>query len=95
VTRKAKFRIWAIVLGVGRIFSEKYRPNDLGAIFFQKYCSKFTFISCRLGQLFVFKFPNFDQKFVWAKVLIYQGSISGDILTKFGTFFHKMSGRTV
>jgi prolipoprotein diacylglyceryltransferase len=27
------FAIWAIFLGVGRIFSEKYRPNDLGAIF--------------------------------------------------------------
>jgi prolipoprotein diacylglyceryltransferase len=29
------FAIWAIFLGVGRLVSEKYRPNDLGAIFFK------------------------------------------------------------
>jgi hypothetical protein len=27
------FAIWAIFFGIGHIFSEKYRPNDLGATF--------------------------------------------------------------
>jgi hypothetical protein len=62
---------------------------ELGAFFTEKYRPKFTLISSRFGQLFVVKFPNFDQKFVWAKVLIYQGSILGDIMTKLGAFFTK------
>jgi hypothetical protein len=27
---------WAIFWAVGAFFSDKYRPNDLGAIFFKK-----------------------------------------------------------
>jgi hypothetical protein len=57
-------------LALGAFFSEKYRPNDLGACFL-KNRPKFTLISSRFGQLFVLKIPYFDQKFIWAKVLIY------------------------
>jgi hypothetical protein len=58
-------------LALGAFFSEKYRPNDLGAIFFKKNRPKFTLISSRFGLLFDLKFPNFDQIFIWAEVLIY------------------------
>jgi hypothetical protein len=57
-------------LALGAFFSKKYRPNDLGA-FFSKNRPKFTLISARFGLLFDFKFSNFDQIFLWAKVLIY------------------------
>jgi hypothetical protein len=46
-------------------------------------------ISARFGLLFVLKFPNYDQKFVWAKVLIYQCFILGAFGTKLGAFFTK------
>jgi hypothetical protein len=47
-----------------------------------------------LGHLFYLKFPNFDQICLWAKVLIYYGSIFGDIWTKLGAFFSQTSGHT-
>jgi hypothetical protein len=57
------------------------------AQFLSKNRPKFTIISSTFGLLFVLKFPNVDQIFLWAKVLIYQGSLLGDIWTNLGAFF--------
>jgi hypothetical protein len=78
---------------LGAFFSEKYRPNDMGAIF-QKNRPIFTLISSTFRLLFVLKFLNLNQMFLWAKVLNYQGSILGAIWTNFGRFFHQTSGHT-
>jgi hypothetical protein len=42
-----------------------------------------------LGHFLVLKFPNLEKKCLWAKVLIYLGSILGDVWTKLGAFFTK------
>jgi hypothetical protein len=44
-------------------------------------------------QLFVFKFPNFDQIFLWGKMLLFTNAPLWAILDKTGRFFHKTSGR--
>jgi hypothetical protein len=56
-------------------------------LIFSKNCPKFTFISSKFGLLFDIKLPNFDQIFLWAKVLNYKGSILGDIWAKLGALF--------
>jgi hypothetical protein len=72
---------------LGAFCSEKFRPNNLAAT---KNRSKYTLISSRFGLLFLLKWPNFDQKFLWARVFIYQGSIFGRYLEKLGVFFTKL-----
>jgi hypothetical protein len=66
----------------GRIFYEKYRPNDLGAIFLQN-SPKFTLVISIFGLHFVLKLPNFD--LLRAKVIYYDVILGA---------FYKTSGNT-
>jgi hypothetical protein len=51
----------------GRIFSEKYLQNDLGA-FFSKNRPNLPKQGLYFGYFFPFKFPNFEQQFLQAKI---------------------------
>jgi hypothetical protein len=65
----AKFRYLGDImyLALGAFLSEKYRSNDLDAIFIKK-SPKIHLNKLKIWATF---YLNFDQKFLWAKVLTY------------------------
>jgi prolipoprotein diacylglyceryltransferase len=65
------FAIWARFLGIGRIFSENYRPNDLGAIFFKIIPQNSPYSAPDLGYFLSINSQILTRNFFLKKVLIY------------------------
>jgi hypothetical protein len=82
------FAVWANFSVFGHICFEKYYPN-VWAQFFPKNRPKFTYISSTFGLLFVFKFPNFDQKFLWAFFLFTEAPFWATLGQNWAIFFTK------